>query len=195
MPATAPEREAARDLIAALALPALLLALAALTDADTYELRLLALAGVYAVLVLGYQAHFRPCGSDLAGARGLLRPRRLWSGAAGAAFQPRPRPDPAGGSGAGRTAAAIAAMPVLRLENHAFALATLALQTLAWIVAVNWEGMTGGANGLAGVPGAAIAGMPVPRGWPLTLLAWGLFAVAALVVGGWSGPSSGSACR
>ena len=42
--------------------------------------------------------------------------------------------------------------------------------------------MTGGANGLAGVPEAMIAGLPVPRGWPLTLLAWAVFAAGALVV-------------
>ena len=128
MPAAAPEREATRDLLAALALPALLLALAALTGADAYELRLLALAGVYAVLVLGYQLIF-----GHAGAISLAQGAFFGLGAYGAALLAlRFNLDLAltlpAAAALAALAASVAARPVLRLESHAFALATLALQ-------------------------------------------------------------------
>ncbi len=74
--------------------------------------------------------------------------------------------------------AALAAWPTLRLQSHSFALATLALATLANIVAVNAEGLTGGANGLVGFA----AGLP--RGRTLLIVVW-VCLIAAIVAQAW----------
>ncbi len=76
------------------------------------------------------------------------------------------------------TIAALAAWPTLRLQSHYFALATLALATLANIVAVNAEGLTGGANGLVGFA----AGLP--RGRTLLIVVW-VCLIAAIVAQAW----------
>jgi branched-chain amino acid transport system permease protein len=62
--------------------------------------------------------------------------------------------------------AALAATPTLRLQSHYFALATLALASLVNLVAVHAEGLTGGANGLAGFTAA------LPRGVILLAFVW-----------------------
>ena len=74
--------------------------------------------------------------------------------------------------------AALAAWPTLRLQSHSFALATLALAALANIVAVNAEGLTGGANGLVGFA----AGLP--RGRTLLIVVW-LCLIAAIAAQAW----------
>jgi branched-subunit amino acid ABC-type transport system permease component len=62
--------------------------------------------------------------------------------------------------------AALAAAPILRLQSHYFALATLALASLVNLLAVHAESLTGGANGLVGF------GIGLPRGPILMALVW-----------------------
>jgi branched-chain amino acid transport system permease protein len=76
--------------------------------------------------------------------------------------------------------ATVVALPVLRLGSHYFALATLGIGQVVLLVAVNWESVTGGANGIAGVAKLALFGWTVNRGWPLMLLVWGLVALGAI---------------
>src|SRR5258708_38898213 len=71
--------------------------------------------------------------------------------------------------------------PVLRLESHYFALATLGIGQVMLLVAVNWQDVTGGANGLPGVPGLILFGAAVPRGLPLLPAVWALGAPGAPV--------------
>ncbi|MBI3453094.1 MAG: branched-chain amino acid ABC transporter ATP-binding protein/permease [Rhodospirillales bacterium] len=147
--------------------------------ADAYGQRLMTIAGIFVLLVLGYQIIF--------GRLGVL------SLAQGAFF----------GIGAYATAilatraglpfvltfplsvaipcilAAIVAVPVLRLESHYFALATLGLGQVLLIGAVNWESLTGGGNGIAGVPDIQILGRHIPRGLDLTVFVWVTVALAA----------------
>lgn len=148
-----------------------------------YDQQLLAMAGVWALLVLGYQLSFGHAGAlNLAhgaffavGAYTSAILARTWAldfvvtGLAAMVFA----------SGA----AALVAWPVLRLKSHYFALATLAAAQLVLLVAVNWQGLTGGANGLPGVPGLTVFGMSVARGTPHLLFVWGL--VAAGVIAAW----------
>ena len=56
--------------------------------------------------------------------------------------------------------AALVAVPVLRLETHYFALATLGIGQVILLVAIHWQPLTGGANGMAGVPGLELFGSP-----------------------------------
>ena len=50
------------------------------------------------------------------------------------------------------------------------------------LVAVNWVDVTGGANGLYGVPGIAAFGQTVAAGLPLFAFVWGCVALAGWLV-------------
>ena len=146
---------------------------------DSYAVRLATLAATQALLVLGYQLVF-----GHAGALSLAQGALFGLGAYVAALLSIHAPWgvsltlPAAALSAMVVAALVGAI-VLRLETHYFALATLAVAQLIHLAAVNWETLTGGANGLPGVPALSLAGMPIARGWPMLLLAWTLFALAA----------------
>ncbi len=165
--------------------PALMLGLALLVAwpfmfGTPYGLRLFALAGIYAVFVMGYQFVFGHAGALSlchgtffgigAYATGILGAKLGWGFPATFAIS----------AIAPVLLAAVVAAPVLRLESHYFALATLGIAQVMVLVAIKWEPLTGGANGLAGVPGVAIFGYPIARGWPTVLLVWGLVAALGL---------------
>ena len=158
---------------------AVLLAAYALIGADAYALRLLTIAGSYALMVIGYQLVFGHAGA-LSLAQGaffgigayvtaILADRY---GLDAALTLPLSALVPA-------LLAAVVAAPVLRLESHYFALATLGIAQLVLLAAVNWEGLTGGANGLPGIPTLRLAGLDVERGLPLAAAVW-----AAVAIGG-----------
>jgi branched-chain amino acid transport system permease protein len=151
----------------------------ALTVLPPFGQRLVTLIGIYALLGLGYQLVFGQLGA-LNLAQGAL----FGVGAYATALTA-----PALGELAlvvavlaSAAAAVLVAGPILRLQSHYFALATLALASLVGLVAVNAESLTGGANGLIGFA----AGLP--RGTVLLGLVWvlliaGVLAYAALFRG------------
>jgi branched-chain amino acid transport system permease protein len=129
-----------------------LLALAVLPP---FGQRLVTLVGIYALLGLGYQLVFGQLGA-LNLAQGAL----FGVGAYTAALTV-PSLGDASVVAAPLAAAAIAALvagPILRLQSHYFALATLALAALVSLIAVNAESLTGGANGLTGFGSAGAHG-------------------------------------
>ena len=144
-----------------------------------YHVRLLTLAGIYALLAIGYHVVF-----GLAGALSLTQGAFFGLGGYVTAIL-------AGRLGWDATAtfplsialpvvvAAVIAVPVLHLDSHYFALATLGIGQVLLLVAIKWESLTGGSNGLTGVPGIALAGVSVPSGWPLLVVVWGLVALGA----------------
>ncbi|MDA0704055.1 MAG: branched-chain amino acid ABC transporter permease, partial [Proteobacteria bacterium] len=148
---------------------------------DLYDLRLLTVTGSYALMVLGYQLVFGHAGA-LSLAQGAFFGLGAYAtGILGASLG---WPFPATFMAAialPALIAALVALPVLRLESHYFALATLGLAQLALILAVNWQDLTGGANGLAGVP-AILPGL-TGRDGALVLLGavWAAVAAAALL--------------
>ncbi|CAK0757835.1 branched-chain amino acid transport system ATP-binding protein [Azospirillaceae bacterium] len=147
----------------------------------SYGLRVLTLAGVYALSTIGFHIVF-----GLAGALSLAH---------GAFF----------GVGAYTTGilstryglpfeitfllsmlipallAVVIAAPTVRLESHYFSLATLAIAQALLIAAVHGEEITGGANGLAGIPGLNIFGRHIERGWPHVTLVWSLVAIGGAI--------------
>lgn len=151
---------------------------------SAYDLRVFTLAGIYAILVIGYQFIFGHAGA-LALTQGTFFGSAAYITAIlGAKFGwPAAATLPLSIIGP-MLLAALVAIPVLRLETHYFALATLGIAQVALLVAIKWESLTGGANGLAGVPGLVLFGAAVPRGLPLAFAVWGLVAVCALL--GWS---------
>lgn len=159
----------------------LALALWSVAFASPYDLRVLTVAGVYAIMVLGYQFVFGHAGA-LSLAQGAFFGLGAYAtGILGARY------------GLGFLAtfpvsvllpaalAALVAIPVLRLESHYFALATLALAQGVLLVAVNWVSLTGGANGIPGVPGIVVAGWAVPRGLATLAAVWALAGLATLL--------------
>ena len=177
--------------------PAALLALvggAALwVTGDSYTLRLATLAGTQALMVLGYQLVFGHLGAlslaqgALFGIGGYAAALLTLSTSWGAALSL-----PAGMLAAALPAAAVGWI-VLRLETHYFALATLALAQLVHLAIVNLEGLTGGANGLAGIPGLAPLGVGIGRGWPAVLFVWSLVAVVGWLSLRWRRGLAGTA--
>src|SRR5262249_41860652 len=145
-----------------------------------FDLRMYGLAGIFAIMVLGYQFIFGHAGALAlsqgaffglgAYTTGLMAVN--WGAQFAATF-------PASILLAVAVAALIA-LPVLRLSSHYFALATLGIGQVIALIAIEWVSLTGGANGLAGVPLPAIFGFTIGRGWPLLILIWGLVAVGAL---------------
>ena len=149
---------------------------------DAYTARLISLAGIAAILVLGYQLIF-----GHAGALSLAHGAFFAVGAYVAGLLSVRMDLPfiltvSAATTAGAVAALVVAVPVLRLQTHAFALATLAFAQLALLVALHGGEFTGGANGIVGVARPEIAGWTVPRGMPHAALIWIFVALAAFVV-------------
>jgi branched-chain amino acid transport system permease protein len=157
------------------------IAYAALTD-SSYALRLLTLSGIYALLVLGYQFVFGHAGALAltqgaffglgAYVTGILGSQLNWTFIA---TFPLSIALPV-------ALAALIALPVLRLESHYFALATLGVSQILLLVAIQWEALTGGPNGLSGVPSVVLLDTVVQRG-PMLVLVWLIAAAGAL--GAW----------
>src|SRR6185312_9888040 len=125
--------------------------------------RLATLVGIYALLGLGYQLVFGQLGA-LNLAQGALFGVGAYAAALTApALGPLAVPV---AIVAAALPAALVAIPVLRLQSHYFALATLALASLVNLLAVHAEGLTGGANGLIGF------GPALPRGTALLVPVW-----------------------
>jgi len=181
----------ARDINALLLAGALALAAWPFIQGDPYSLRLLTLAGIYALAAIGYQFVFGHAGA-LSLAQGTFfglgaYVAGILSVKTGIGFA---LTFPAAILAAGMLAA-IVALPVLRLQSHYFALATLGIGQVVLLVAVNWESVTGGANGIAGVAKLSLFGWTVERGWPLMLLVWGLVVLGAVVARRFTGGLTG----
>jgi branched-chain amino acid transport system permease protein len=148
--------------------------------------RLVTLVGVYALMGVGYQRTFGQLGA-LNLAQGAL----FGVGAYAVALTA-----PALGVSAFLVAAlvaafvaAIAVVPILRLQSHYFALATLALASLVNLVALHAEGLTGGANGLVGFASS------LPRGATLLVGVWVCLIAVALVQAHFFAGRRGEAAR
>ena len=177
---TAPDR---RTLVY---LAALLVGLGAVVGfGDAYVLRVASLVGIYAIAAIGYQLVFGRLGL-LSLAQGALF--GIGAYASALVILELGMPVPLGLLAAVLVPAAVGALvalPIARLESHYVALATLGLAQLALLAATNLE-VTGGANGLYGVPPIAagpigIGPLSVGGGLPMLALVWALVLVALLV--------------
>jgi branched-chain amino acid transport system permease protein len=148
------------------------LGLYALFFASPYNLRILTLCGIYTLLVLGFQFVFGHVGAvslaqatffGLGGyATGILGARLGWE------FPvtfPLSIVIPA-------ALAVIVAVPVLKLEEHYFALATLGIGLVVLLLAIQWDTMTGGTNGLSGIPSIRLFGTEIGDRQSVLLFVW-----------------------
>ena len=151
-----------------------------------YEIRVLTVAGAYGLAAVGYQFIF-----GQAGALALCQATFMGTGAYVSALLALRGGVPfdlslLAAAGVPVLLAVVVAAPVLRLRTHYFALATLVVAQLVSIVVTQAGNLTGGANGLGGVPPVTLAGFVVRPGWPLLAVVWG-FAGAGAVVAAWLG--------
>lgn len=146
-----------------------------------YEQRIMTLAGLYAIAVLGYQMIFGRLGA-LSLAQGCFFGIGAYvTGLAGIHLDWGFPASFLVSLAVPALIAGIVAVPVLRLQSHYFALATLGISQIALLVGVNWTEVTGGANGLYGVPEIRIAGVSFASSEALLLMVWGVLAGAVLV--------------
>ena len=146
-----------------------------------YALRVLSVAGVYGLLGIGYQFIF-----GHAGALALSQATFMGIGAYTSGILALRWSLPFDVAlplsiGAPVLLALIVAAPVLRLQTHYFALATLIISQVVLLVATEWQGVTGGANGLGGVSPIQLLGTPIRAGWPLLAATWGFVALGTLL--------------
>lgn len=146
-----------------------------------YDLRLLTLAGVFAILVIGYQFIFGYVG-ELSLSQGAFFGFSAYitgilAAKAGLGFIETFILS----IGGCVLLAALISIPVLRLASHYFALATLGIGQVLWLLAIDWQSLTGGAIGLSGVPLPKLFGGQIARGWPLLLFVWMFVLLAAAV--------------
>jgi branched-chain amino acid transport system permease protein len=168
-----------------MALPLGLLALAyvvlVLPHQSGYAVRVLTVAGIYALLATGYNFIF-----GLAGALSLAQGSFMGIGAYVSGILATRYGVPFDAAlpfsvGVPVLLALMVSIPVLRLQTHYFALATLLIGQIALLVATQWQSVTGGANGIGGIPPLALFGRAMP-GRPAALcFVWVLVALGAVL--------------
>jgi branched-chain amino acid transport system permease protein len=77
--------------------------------------------------------------------------------------------------------ALLVAAPVLRLQTHYFALATLLIGQIILLVVTQWESVTGGANGIGGGPRLSLMGHVIAGRLPALLVVWALVATGGVL--------------
>ena len=144
-------------------------------------MRILSIAGIYGLLAIGYQFIFGHAGA-LALSQGTFMGLGAYASGVLAlrAGLPFDLALPLS-VGAPVLLALLVAAPVLRLQTHYFALATLIISQVVLLVATEWQSVTGGANGLGGVPPISLLGAPIRPGWPLLATTWAFVALGALL--------------
>ena len=146
-----------------------------------YDIRVLSIAGIYALLALGYQFILGQAGALSLAQAAFMGVGAYTSGILelrlGLAFDA----SLVLAIGAPVLLAAAVAAPVLRLNTHYFALATLIISQVCLLVANEWQSLTGGANGLDGVSAVTLFGIPIAPGLPLLAVTWSFVALGALL--------------
>jgi branched-chain amino acid transport system permease protein len=164
-----------------LAAGAILLAVYGLFFAAPYDLRTLSICGVFALLVLGFQFIFGHAGAVSLAQATFFGLGAYITGILGAKLDlgflvtfPLSCLLPV-------LLAVVVGVPVLKLEEHYFALATLGIGLVVSLVAVQWQDVTGGTNGLPGVPPVRVAGQEIGSRWAMFVFVWSILAVGALL--------------
>jgi branched-chain amino acid transport system permease protein len=145
-----------------------------------YDIRLMTLAGVFAIAVIGYQFIFGNVGELSLAQAGFFGLGAYVTGILSVKL----------GVGFLETfalsillpmlLAAIISLPLLRLAMHYYALATLGIAQTLHLLSIDWVSLTDGAIGLTGVPLPIVFGVQVPRGIGLLAFVW-LYVVVAAV--------------
>jgi len=160
---------------------ALFLALVPLILRNPYHRELLNLIGVYVLVVLGLNLFI-----GFAGQISLGHAAFFGLGAYGSAILTVNLQLPAWPAMV-LTALAVAGLalgigiPTLRLHGHYLAMATLGFNYVWHIILVEWDRVTGGPSGLAGIPPLTVMGLPMDTESRFYYLIWSLVLVALLL--------------
>jgi branched-chain amino acid transport system permease protein len=159
----------------------ILLAVFGMFYANPYELRTLSLCAINALMVIGFQFVFGHAGAVSLAQATFFGLGAYATGILGASY------------GLGFLAtfplscllptvvALCIGIPVLKLEDHYFALATLGIGLVVVLVAIQWQSVTGGTNGLPGVPPIEVLGFSAARRFPMFVVAWAFVALGGIV--------------
>lgn len=152
-----------------------------LPHASSYVMRVLSVAGIYALLAIGFRFIF-----GLAGALSLAQGTFMGIGAYVSGILATRYEIPfdlalPASIGVPVLLALLVAVPVLRLQTHYFALATLLIGQVALLVATQWQSVTGGSNGIGGVPPLSALGVSFAGRLPTLLVVWTLVGLGAVL--------------
>jgi len=160
---------------------ALFLALVPLILRNPYHRELLNLIGLNVLVVLGLNLFI-----GFAGQISLGHAAFFGLGAYGSAILTTALGLPAWPA-MGFTALAVAGLalgigiPTLRLHGHYLAMATLGFNYVWHIILVEWDRVTGGPSGLAGIPSLTLLGLPIDTELRFHYLIWSVVLVALLL--------------
>jgi branched-chain amino acid transport system permease protein len=173
----------ARAPLSSLCLAAAFIALAAhaLLYASLYDLRFLSLVCIYAIMVLGFQFIFGHVGAVSLAQSTFFGLGGYVTGIVGVEFGLDSAILLPLSVLAAVALASVIAVPVLKLEDHYFSLATLGVGLVIQLVAVNWEPLTGGLNGFSGIPPFRLLGFPIEARLHVFLFVWVCLIVATLI--------------
>ncbi|MDF1794763.1 MAG: ATP-binding cassette domain-containing protein [Thalassobaculaceae bacterium] len=147
---------------------------------DAYAMRVATLVGTYAIAAIGFQLVFGRLGL-LALSQGALFAIGAYALALSSVHWGWP---PVLGLVLSvvvpALAGALVAVPIARLESHYVALATLGLAQLVLLAVTNLE-VTGGANGLYGIPPLTVFGFDLSDSWRMLAVVWVAVAMALCV--------------
>jgi branched-chain amino acid transport system permease protein len=153
----------------------------ALFFASPYDLRVLTICGIYALLVLGFQFVFGHAGAVSLAQATFFGIGGYITGILATRFGfPFLATFPLSIAGPALLAVTIA-VPVLKLEEHYFSLATLGIGLVVLLLAIQWSDVTGGANGLAGIPAIELPGLTIADRRSVLWFVWAIVAVGCLI--------------
>jgi branched-chain amino acid transport system permease protein len=157
----------------------IVVAIYALGFGTGYTQRVLSVAGIYALMAIGYQFIFGYAGAIALSQGAFMGLGAYVSGILSVRYGIGFDASLPFSLGLPLLVAFIVAVPVLRLQTHYFALATLIISQIILLIAIQWVDMTGGANGIGGIHPLSLLGWNVPPGQATLILIWSVVALGA----------------
>jgi len=160
---------------------ATVLALTPLVVNNPYNLGILNLIGLYAIVVLGLNLFIGYAGQISLGHAAFFGLGAYGSAILTATCHLPPWPAMVLTAAAQALVALVIGLPILRLSGHYLAMATLGFNYVVSSIFVNWDAVTGGPSGLSGVPPLTVPGLSFDSDVRFHYLVW-TFALVALTL-------------
>jgi branched-chain amino acid transport system permease protein len=151
---------------------AMVAAITPLILSNPYTLGLLNLIGLYVIIVLGLNLFIGYAGQISLGHAGFFGLGAYSSAILTATYGFPPWPTMLLAALGVAFVALVMGIPTLRLHGHYLAMATLGFNYVVHIILVQWDEVTGGPSGLAGVPSLTVLGFSVNNDIRFYYLVW-----------------------
>jgi branched-chain amino acid transport system permease protein len=148
---------------------------------NPYTLGLLNLIGLYVIIVLGLNLFAGYAGQISLGHAGFFGLGAYGSAILTATYGFPPWPTMLLAALGVALVALVIGIPTLRLRGHYLAMATLGFNYVVYICLVQWDKVTGGPSGLAGIPSLSLLGFSITNDLRFYYLVW-TFALIALTL-------------